>query len=118
MKLTTIAAVAATLTIAPIAAQAAIITYACEARDQVGGDWIGDKGLHAAKHDTSRRTLTFLGKVYRNVNARAPCPSKGCWGNDRVTLDRLTDAMASLSVLFGPGSEGYAEFDCTELLDR
>jgi hypothetical protein len=80
-------------------------TYACQVREAA----TGNTHLYSAVLDLSKHTITWRGKVYRNVkedvSGNPDTCAKECFGNAAVRLSTATQGVADLSV-------GGNDFDC------
>jgi hypothetical protein len=105
---------AAALIATALPASAATYTYACKVND-------GPKThLHSAALDLTKHTITWRGKVYRNVK-QFNCEARACFGDgNRISLNTATQGVATLGVLSGtaPGADGIEEFECDLVIPK
>jgi len=116
LKTLTAAALALTMLVAP--ARAKIYNYACKVTGVEPNP--NNTYLYSLKVNESKKTITWRGKVYRNIYSRGSdtdkeC-AKWCWSNDQIRVETATQGVATLSVAVGtgrPGDDGAPEaFDC------
>jgi hypothetical protein len=110
-RLSELLAAAAVLLTATTIAHARVYNYGCQTTDVRG-----NTRLYTAKLDTSKRTITWRGRMYKNLKELDSCKAEfeaTASNGDTVHLCTATQGVADLTVNFGqPGDDGVEEVEC------
>jgi hypothetical protein len=104
-RITKLLAIAAALiaTLMPAIAHATVYNYGCRTTDERG-----NTQLYIAKLDTGKRTITWRGKVFKNLKQLDGCKAEfeaTASNGNIVNLCTATQGVADLNVSSGPSGD-------------